>query len=97
MASRLACVSSCLLEEQENAKAVFTCICRRQVELSPGVPWSAAVTMKVYSDRSAHLRGEAAFSSPVIGLRVKRSALAPITKVKSRKNKLKVQCKVINK
>lgn len=63
----------------KKAKAAFTCICRRQVELSPGVPWSAAVTMKVYSDRSAHLSGEAAFSSPVIGLRVKRSALAPVT------------------
>lgn len=86
-----------LYGEIGNAKAVFTCICRRQVELSPGVPWSAAVTMKVYSARSAHLRGDAAFSSPVIGLRVKRSALAPITKVKSKKNKLKVQFKVLNK
>lgn len=65
-------------QQRKKAKIVFTSICRRQVELSPGVPWSAAVTMKVYSDRSAQLRGEAVFSSPVTGLRVKRSALAPI-------------------
>lgn len=76
------------MDEQENSTAVFTCICRRQVEVSPGVPWSAAVTMKVYSDRSAHLRGEAAFSSPVIGLRVKRSALAPIIKLNQGKFKV---------
>lgn len=73
LATRLA--SSCLTGEQE--EAVITCMCRRQVELSPGVPWSAAVTMKVYSERSPQLRGKAVFSSPVTGLRVKRSALAP--------------------
>lgn len=41
------------------------------------MPWSAAVTVKAYSARSIHLRGEAALSSPVVGFRVKRSALAP--------------------
>lgn len=58
-------------------EAVLTCICSRQVELSPGEPWSAAVTTKAYSDRSPQLRGAAVLSSPVTGLRVKRSALAP--------------------
>lgn len=58
-------------------KVCVTCICIWQVELRPGEPWSAAVTVKAYSARSIHLRGEAALSSPVVGLRVKRSALAP--------------------
>lgn len=59
---------------------MFTRICRRQVELSPVVPWSAAVTVKMYSARSAHLRGEADLSSPVVGFRAKRSALEPSEK-----------------
>lgn len=58
-------------------KVCVTCICIRQVELRPGEPWSAAVTVKAYSARSIHLRGEEALSSPVVGLRVKRSARAP--------------------
>lgn len=41
------------------------------------MPWSAAVTTKMYSARSAHLRGEAVLSSPLVGLREKRSALEP--------------------
>lgn len=41
------------------------------------MPWSAAVTVKVYSDRSAILRGDAVLSSPEDGLREKRSALGP--------------------
>lgn len=56
---------------------IFTCICSWQVELRPGVPWSAAVTVRAYSARSTHLRGEAVLSSPLVGLREKRSALGP--------------------
>ena len=56
---------------------MFTCNRSWQVELRPGVPWSAAVTVKMYSARSAHLRGEAVLSSPLVGLREKRSALEP--------------------
>lgn len=56
---------------------LFTWIRSWQVELRPGVPWSAAVTVKAYSARSAHLRGEAVLSSPLVGLREKRSALEP--------------------
>lgn len=40
-------------------------------------PRSEAVTMKLYSAQSDWLRGEAERSSPVVGLRVKRSALGP--------------------
>lgn len=69
---------------------MITWICRRQVELSPGVPWSAAVTMKAYSDRSPQLRGEAVFSSPVMGLRVKRSALAPTIRYVKKLNQVRV-------
>lgn len=74
------CVGALQLEDgwgYEIVQIMFTCICSRQVELRPGVPWSAAVAVKAYSARSAHLRGEAALSSPVVGLREKRSALAP--------------------
>lgn len=56
---------------------VFTCTRSWQVELRPGVPWSAAVTVKLYSARSAHLKGEAVLSSPLFWLREKRSALGP--------------------
>lgn len=56
---------------------MLTCICSWQVELRPGVPWSAAVTVKVYSGRSAILMGDAVFSSPEVGLRENRSALGP--------------------
>lgn len=56
---------------------MFTCIRSWPVELRPGVPWSAAVTVKAYSARSDHLRGEAVLSSPLVGLKEKRSALGP--------------------
>lgn len=59
------------------AAIVFTCIRSWLVELRVGVPWSAAVTVKAYSARSAALRGEAVLSSPVVGLMEKRSALEP--------------------
>lgn len=47
------------------------------MELRPGVPWSAAVTVNMYSARSNHLRGAAVLSSPLVGFREKRSALGP--------------------
>lgn len=64
-------------EEDENVQIMLTCIRSWQVELRPGVPWSAAITVKAYSARSAHLRGEAVLSSPLFGWREKRSALGP--------------------
>lgn len=64
-------------KEIKKVQVIITCICSWQVELRPGEPWSAAVTVKAYSARSDHLSGEAALSSPVVGLREKRSALGP--------------------
>lgn len=73
-------VQAFVLEDErgyENVQMLFTCIRIWQVELRPGVPWSAAVTVKAYSARSAHLRGEAVLSSPLVGLKEKRSTLGP--------------------
>ena len=56
---------------------VLTCIWRGQEELLGGRPRSVAVTTRLYSPLSDWLRGEEERRSPVLGSKVKRSALGP--------------------
>ena len=51
---------------------------RPQLELWGGRPLSVVVRVKAYSARSEWLRGEEERSSPVFGLREKRSARGPV-------------------
>ena len=56
---------------------VLTCIWRGQEELLGGRPRSVAVTTRLYSPLSDWLRGVEERRSPVLGSKVKRSALGP--------------------
>ena len=55
----------------------LTWIWREQEELLGGRPLSVAVTTRLYSPLSDWLRGEEERRSPVLGSKVKRSALGP--------------------